>query len=334
MVKWIILLVVFSISVAGLFSVDYFNTLRFSNFFTYYYLHPSPQKVPQMLRTYLGLRKFKEHSQSFGGAVTAYSFGRIAAINPRLLIDYVCIYDKANKYEKLFLLNTFLVFNDNYVRQHLMVQNEPDSQISAAIKTVLSQPPLKQTPFLWLSPTDASHFDFLWAEFFITGTKKPVEQIMNFLDSEEIVGKKLFEWLATIPQHDELVEMKRILSESYSIELNTITHELLYPGDLDVRFSIGTKNINSKDKLKLRKLLNLSQEEWQHIGDKAVAAWSLQANARQHKQIMVFCKEEAEKRQTKSAFEIARAYNGACPSDKRIFPPITIARKLPANVSE
>lgn len=328
----IITLLIFLILAITFYGADYANTLSVSNFLTYYYLHPDSEKVPKILRKYLYAAHFNRLSQSFSGALTAYMFGRIAALNPHLLTDYVLAYDKAKKLGKVFLFNVFLVYHDNYVREHLLTCNEQDEQLSKAIQIVLKQPPLYRTPFLREKPSDATHFDFLWAEFFVTGEKRPVQQIMDFLNEEEIFPVKLFKWLDKNPSPSEIFEIKRILEAKMSTQFDEVAGALDYPGDLDACFfTLVSRESKNADVVKLKQCLGLSPAEWIYLGNKGTAAWSLRANAKQHQAVKEFCKEEALKRQDKSAFEIAMAYNLASKPNEKIYTSFVLSRRNTAS---
>lgn len=101
----------------------------------------------------------------------AYSFARIAQLNPDLIKKYTDLFEITTHEGRLFLLKVFQICGNAEVRKFLEDKkgkasfNKEKSEIKAAlnkefpIKLNVLEKPIK----------DAGDLDFLWCEFFITG---------------------------------------------------------------------------------------------------------------------------------------------------------------------
>lgn len=282
-----------------------------NNFITYYYLNPRPSEVPQALRYFLTSTSLSESKKNDGHLfdLMSYFFGRLAEINPNLLREYEKFYDSADEVGKLFLLSVFRVYNDekveNFLKEKLGVASQ---QVRPIIQEILSKPPLGRKSFL-RDVKNYNQLDFLWFDFFITGDKEPIIKLINVLTWEDKFREKLTVWMFTKHPIGEIRKLENLLKE-VGVEVDLKNRLIIYPGDIDCMYSAyiqssGFVHERSKAGVKIRKILNFSEQDMIYMATKGAAMWALQSNAQQHPKVLDFCKEELNSRTDKSRIELA-----------------------------
>jgi hypothetical protein len=144
-------------------------------------------------------------------------------------------------------------------------------------------------------PPRIEDLDFLWVEFFITGSLAPVERILGVLDEPDLVRAKLSEWLKRVGSgffgKRTLGQFLPVLARC-AIPVRLESRDIDGPLDLDLSVALTAKAGN----LKFSELpVPLSQTELLRMVAKSAALWSLRANAAGHPTIAEFCRIEAKK---------------------------------------
>jgi hypothetical protein len=193
---------------------------EFGQFVTFYYKNPDVNKVPDALATALGSefinddKSCDEHCKD----LIAYFFARVAREQPSLWKSYKTTFEKASHEQRLFLLRVFRFSSvpdiEQYCKQKLSDSNFTSEQ--ADIRKVLEANKSKDFNPLNMDITDAGVLDFLWEEFFVTGSKEPVKRIISVLPlwrtgkdikQRVIAGAARWSLGSNCRQHDKVLEI-------------------------------------------------------------------------------------------------------------------------------
>jgi len=156
-----------------------------SRFMTYYYLHPAPEKLPTMLKDFLGSGRSAD-GKSLDAAreyQCAYFFARASESDPNIVESYTSFFESGTYAQRLFILR-ILEFcgNENtkrFFEANLRVgrfSREQDYIVQALEEGI----PLKFEPIT--EPIrGAGDLDFLWTEFTVTGSEDIIKRIVSVL---------------------------------------------------------------------------------------------------------------------------------------------------------
>lgn len=269
---------------------------------TYYYLRPAPEKVPLALEEFIS-SKFFTSGQALQKKLiytTAYSFGRIAQLEPSLIKEYEGLFNKTSHEGRLFILEIFQICGNEQVEEFLKAKlkdknfREEEKDISKIIKGGI---PIEFNP-LAKEAKHASDLDFLWAEFMITGDERAVEKIINVLEWSDRTRNKLYDYLKSSASADRKEEIVDILGDEYNIKCNISNQDIETKDDLDIIITMNLMQQKTKSEpfQKIKEILNLSNEDILYMVTKWSAHWSLDSNAQQHKRVFDICDSEILKR--------------------------------------
>lgn len=278
-----------------------------------YYCNPQIDKIPTALE-YIATSDFIKNQPTDVSAMTAYLFGRIARIEPSLIPKYMEVFGRSSQTHegRVFILMVFQTCGNKEVR-HFLEDKLIDGNFAKEkqdIQNVLNGDiPIKFNPLIQ-EVKDGVDLDFLWAEFFVTGDKEPIVKIIDTLGWPDRFKSRLQEWRAKKHSDNE----KRILDNMLNrrMQMNVDLDRMYMKGtaDLDCLFSAQLQ-FHSSDKKqrdsikKIRKIMNISDEDILYMAVKGAAMWSLQSNAQQHQKVLKYCRQEFERRSDKSKIELA-----------------------------
>lgn len=268
------------------------NTDPVTQFFDKYYLSPDPSRVPGILKSFLDSPLGADRKN-----VTWYLFARIGQDHPFLVRAYEQLFREMPNGRSAALLILWQCGDDETRR--LLEACRSDTQF-ADIADWIDQALQKWQPGsirpLERAPENCADLDFLWCEFRATGNLETVTRIIDVLEREDSVRKKLGEWLKESPQSlatkfcGELFRQTSILCDSG-------TREILSPQDLDCHSMMEELNISKQQWDKTTALFPFSLSDvTQQMLVKASAKWSLASHADKFPQILELCRSESEKR--------------------------------------
>jgi hypothetical protein len=293
------------------------------NVLTYYYVNPQPDKVPLELEKFIASERFikDENFRKYGVYNTAYLFGRVAQLVPALITKYEDIFEKSSHEGRSFILKIFQICGNEQVKDFLTAKlkdknfSKEKNEISEIIKEGI---PIGFNP-LDREIKDGSDLDFLWAEFMITGNEKAIQKIIAVLDWQDRFRNKLSDYLKrpiAIPEKEETTD---ILDKDYNLKCSLSTQEIGSSEDLDI--FISSQLQSQEDRIerfrKVRKALNLTEEDILYMAIKGSASWSLNSNAEQHKKVFEICDAEIAKHTGTAKITLLRiAANGYASNNK------------------
>lgn len=146
---------------------------EFNNFITYYYLNSQPDKAPLVLSKFISSDLFKSNQTADIYGMQSYIFGRIAQMEPKLIPEYMNIFNETTHEGRIFLLMIFQICGNQQVKEFLQTKLEDEKFVNERrdIKNVLEGGvPVNFNP-LKRGIKDGADLDYLWAEFFVTGAK-------------------------------------------------------------------------------------------------------------------------------------------------------------------
>ncbi len=150
-------------------------------------------------------------------------------------------------------------------------------------------------PRLSDGPPSPEELDFLWAEFFLTGSHAPVHRVVAVLDEPEVVRAKLTEWLRKKGTgFFGRRAFKKYLPVFQRCSFPIVFEESRVDGPMDLDVSVA---LTAKERqLKFAELpFELTHPELIRIAAKSAALWSLRSISEQHEQVAAICREEARK---------------------------------------
>lgn len=175
------------------------------------------------------------------------------------------------------------------------------SPMLEAIRSPASQERLSALPPIH-APGD---LDFLWMEFFVTGSPQPVVAVIDVLEWRDLLRERIGTWMRRRSLLDFLFSQRRhgILARLQQIagfSVDSKRASIPTPEDLDclcwsdpVREAFGRA-------LPFR----MTAAEVNHLNIKHVAQWSLASNAGQHEAILAVCERELLRRSGRAALAL------------------------------
>lgn len=285
---------------------------EFNNFFTYYYLDPQPDKVPQALEYFLNSKLFRDSLNTNGHVIemVTFFFGRVANASPYLIREYEKHYDSQDKFGKLFLLDIFSIASDEQNKQFFnkRLAAETNNEMKGFLGKIIDIPSLSNKRIIE-GVKDYNDLDFLWMEFFVMGDREPIVKLIDVLSWEDRFKNKLLAWVFNKHNKKEIRNLSTQLNGA-NINVNLEKDELDSGGDMDCMFSayLGASNRKmqrSEYGVQIRQILGFTQADLLYMATKGAAMWALQSNAKQHPKVLEYCKQEFERRNDKSKIELA-----------------------------
>jgi len=293
-----------------------------------YYRNAQPDKIPAALE-HIAASEFIKTSPTDVSAMTAYLFGRIARQEPSLVAKYMEVFEKATQTHegRVFILMVFQICGNEEVKHFLedklnnkdFVNEKQDMQNILNGGLPIGFDPLKR------EIKNGVDLDFLWAEYFVTGAKEPIVKIVDTLGWPDRFKLKLQEWRDKKRSSNEKRILDKLLNRGLQMDVDLDKIFIKETVDLDglfaaqIQFRAPDKKQQDSIK-KIRKMLNISDEDIMYMAVKGAAMWSLQSNAQQHPKVLQFCKEEFEKRNDKSKIELAIVLEVAAQGSIELIP--------------
>lgn len=277
-----------------------------------YYRNPQFEKVPAVLERFV-VSDFLQKQSAEVCAMYAYLFGRIAVREPALIPAYMSVFEKMPPVHegRIFILMIFRICgNEDVVRLLETKLDNPDyagerQDIQNVLKGGL---PVKFDP-LTAEVKEAVDLDFLWADFFVTGDKKPVVKIIDVLTWPDRFMMRFREWAGKMHSKEEEERLERLLNRDMKMKIDFKRPFDEGAVDLDNFFAAkivgATEADQSRSVGEINQILNITNDDIKYLSLKGAAAWSLRLNAAQHPAVLGYCKEEFERRKDKSKFELA-----------------------------
>lgn len=160
------------------------NTYDFEQFFTYYYVHPSPNSLSVVLGDFLKSDVWSEKNfDEYTEYLTAYFFARASKSEPGILENYKNLFEFGTHKQRLFMLKILRFCGNQDVKNFFISKVDAGrfANESEQIKDALEEGiPIDFDP-LARSIEKASDLDFLWIEFTATGNEEAVIKIINAL---------------------------------------------------------------------------------------------------------------------------------------------------------
>ena len=140
---------------------------------------------------------------------------------------------------------------------------------------------------------DSVSMDMLWMEYSATGNASAVRRIVSVLDWDDVVRARLNPWLQKGPP-------KLFGRKKYEATCRLL-YDCLFPIDFERRIIDEPVDLDlhvaasfQSGALKADQLpIQLSGEEWQKLGTKSAAIWSLSSFASEDPKVAEICEEEA-----------------------------------------
>lgn len=262
---------------------------------TYYYLKPMPDKVPHTLEKIIS-SDFLTKSESHNKIILAYTFGKIAQMDPSVIKGYEDIFEKTSHEGRVFILQIFQICGNEQIKEFLntkLKDNKFNSEKESISKVVESGIPITLNP-LEKNVKDATDLDLLWAEFMVSGNEKAIQKIIDVFEWDDLLRKKIDNYLMSSAPLNSKQEAVDILANEYGIKCNISKQEIETKDDLDI--IIAAKLMQQKSKSepfqKIKDTLNLTYDDILYMATKGSANWALNSNAIQHKKVFEICDRE------------------------------------------
>ena len=273
----------------------------FGELISHYYSNPQPSKVPAALENMLSSEYFKtgQMSKNNSDYISAYSFGRIAQLEPSLIEKYEEIFDKGDHNSRLFILKIFQVCGNDQVKEFLKTRLK-DKRFSAEkediTKALDHDMPIDFNP-LTKQISGPNDLDFLWAEFLVSGNAQAVQKIISVLNWPDRAREKLQEYLKSSATIDKKKEIADTMLSNYNIRCNVVDQVIETKDDMDIIMASNLMQRKTPSELfqKVKEALKLNNDEIYYMATKGSANWSLNSNAQQHKKVFEICDGEISK---------------------------------------
>ena len=204
-----------------------------------------------------------------------YFFARVAALDPSVIPLYEASQRKTSQEGRKFISTVLRLTTD-----------DPTQELDTSLPTELD---VFRCPVA--GPED---LDYLWVEFYVTGSKQAVRKIVEVLIWPDRVRFKLDRWLRR-PAVGFLSKWRRKrvverLRRVTGIECDLTTNTIKTTEDLDCICSFGLeiRPRTAKEFAKVRAALPFSPSEYDlnYFGTKGAARWSLSSNAYEHPRVL------------------------------------------------
>lgn len=282
-----------------------------NNYFTLYYQSKAPNLAPAALEYYI----LNQHPTF--DFYASYFLAKIAEDNPKILRDYRSSFYKVPHHGKLFILEILeWLNNDDAVNLLKSIDRGNLSKriIDAIEKTFRVLKRTDKFDILKKHIKTGMDLDLLWAEFFYSGEFSALLRIIDTLEMEDRVRKKLEGWSKGEPSIWFLSKYKLNKQinflKSNGILLDKTTNKVKTAQDLDCFISMEGCNPNSERLREWQSYLpfRLNQEDINHIGLKATAKWSLASNANEHPIVKETIVSESIKREERCRIALSEIY--------------------------
>ena len=229
----------------------------------------------------------------------AYSFGRIAQVDPSLIKKYEKLFDETSHDGRLFILKIFQICGNEQVKTFLSNKlkdrrfTKENEEISAALKEKI---PLELN-LVAKEAKNASDLDFLWSEFLVTGDERAVLNIIDVLEWPDKTRQKLEKYLASSITASNKQNLAGILFKEYGVKCNLSNNQVETKDDLDIIIAANLQQGKGKSEpfQEIKKALDLTNDDILYMATKGSANWSLNSNAQQHKKCFAICDSEIPK---------------------------------------
>ena len=147
---------------------------------------------------------------------------------------------------------------------------------------------------------DKENLDYLWGEFFVTGSKEPLRRIINVLRGPDLIRRKLGEWLRT-PRSGFLDRWKgrrvcQRLRKAAGIDCDFTSRTITTTEDLDclctLESDLEVRDVKGFARIRQALPFELSDSDIVYMVTKGTARWSLFSNAEEHSLVREICREE------------------------------------------
>jgi len=267
-----------------------------AEFVTTYYRSPDPERAPDVLKRFLtqdlpGDPRWQQDAHSL--SVIAYSFGRIAQLHPGLIRRYEALVADVPEPGRRVLLSAIAWGADQETGTTAQAWREHPALSEAAdeLETHLAAPHPAWHDQDATAIATADELDFLWAEFFVTGSPQSLDRILRILDRPDVLRERLTAWLNNQPDQDARHVLAARLTE-LGVSADVETGGVNSRGDLDLTAARGLKTrgpLASQAFVALADMIRLEDAGVTHLLLKGAAAWSLESNARRHPGVVAQC---------------------------------------------
>jgi hypothetical protein len=239
-----------------------------------------PEELSQALRYAANAEdESNEHTKN----LVVYFFSRLAQLEPSVVPRYEAALEYASNEGRVFITRVLGLANRDSARD---LTGSLELSFPIAFDTL-------ERPI-----THPFDLDYLWCEFFITGSKEPVRRIVEVLRWPDIIRQKLEAWLKQpVSGVISRWKRKRILERlrSAGIPLQESGRAIEGTQDLDCLCTVGEYAASPAHGQfsAIRTILpfEISFMEANGILTKACARWSLASNASQHSIVSETCRE-------------------------------------------
>lgn len=274
-----------------------------------YYKNPQPEVIPKHFGEVANSDFIRIQPTDVSGAIS-YAFGRLAQLELSLLPKYIEEFKKFSSHEaRVFALMVFTLCGNDEVVSFLEKIKDEDKYANEKedIERLLTNGIPINFKALENEVKTGADLDFLWVEFMIAGKKEPIAKIVDVLNWEDILRKRIIEWIKTNPSKKQKEFIDKILNDQLGMNIDFDTIDVLDTYDLDGQFSAAVRNggASREDIKKVREIIKINDEDLWSAAVKGSAIWALISNSQQHSKVFQYCVEEYEKRNDKAKKELA-----------------------------
>jgi TPR repeat protein len=237
------------------------DNIEIYDFLTYFYRSPAPEKATDVLRWFVHDPRVQD---PLSAAPMEYFFARLAQLYPNVVGELDAVLSGAPKAAKRFASG---------LRKSLRgTRRQPFNAADRPICT-------------------ATDNDLLWAEFMLTGNRKPIVRLIDQLESPDLARAKLEERLGGLTE----LTIEKLRDVGIEVDLDRGTIETA--GDLDCLCLMEGLCLSPR-LAEVRKVspLLFTDDDVMAMGVKATAKWSLASNANRHPWVLATCEEELARR--------------------------------------
>ena len=138
---------------------------------------------------------------------------------------------------------------------------------------------------LTLTIDDPTHLDLLWAEFFATGARAPIDRLVGLLDGPDVVRAHLERWLAERSWFGGGQRRARATAlAAVGLEVDLDARAIRRDGDLDLWAWRA-----AEARTQVFPPLDLPHADVMAVALKGTVLWSLRLNARDHAPVAEVC---------------------------------------------
>lgn len=272
--------------------------LKYNQLIHNFYRDPKPEMVPPILKELLesDVVRYGQVFLDNSHHLYAYTFGRLAMEEESLVPLYREIFKTSSLYARRLMTEVFQICGDSDTRAFLIeaAQDPENAAVKEDIALALSGGiPLKYSPLNYPIFTQQD-LDLHWVEFFVSGSTAALARILDVLDRPDVLRERATAFFAGDASEEDKLLAVQLFDEILGIKVDETTYDIADKQDLGgvIATRAQTSPVTPEKVQQMQDLLGLTDIDLLSISAKGAAIWSVQSNARLHRNVFEFCEQQ------------------------------------------